>query len=148
MTLRSKARSAILALAALTVWVIPADSTSKAEAADLMDMRVALRQSIEEMNRQGRLPLDGIAGGMLNNIWQTVSHPSDPSRLGCGWQANYLLAKLQGAPGWHFELRYEVGLSSPILLPHQWLTGHGPDGRVIQIDPWDGVTEISKGGKS
>jgi hypothetical protein len=146
---RKKAgRAAGLAFAALTLWALPARSTSSVEAADVMEMRAAVRQSVLEMNEQGRLPLNGIAGGMVNNIWQTVSHPSDPSRMGCGWQAEYVRAKLAGIPGWRFEERYEVGFRSPILLPHQWLTGYGPNGRVIQIDPWDGITELSKGGNS
>jgi hypothetical protein len=144
---RKAVRAAGLAFAVLTLWALPASSTTQAETADLLQMRAVLRQSIAEMNEQGRLPLDGIAGGMLNNIWQTVSHPAEPSRMGCGWQSNYVRARLQRIPGWRFEKRYEVGYSSPILLPHQWITAYGPGGRVIQIDPWDGVTEISKGEK-
>jgi hypothetical protein len=130
-----------VALAALSWWVVPADSTSKIPSRDVYQMRAILQQSIAEMNAQGRLPLTGVAGGMVNNIWQTISHPNDPARLGCGWQSDFVLNRLNGMPGWRFEHRYEVGFNSPILLPHQWLTGYGPNGQTIQIDPWDGITE-------
>lgn len=134
-------------LATFLLCVLPADSSSTAPDRDVSEMRAILANSLLEMNRAGRLPLSGVAGGMANNVWQTVSHPADPSRLGCGWQSGYLLTRLQTIPGWHFEQRYEVGFSSPILLPHQWLTGYGPNGRVVQIDPWEGIAEDS-GGKS
>lgn len=140
-------RALVVAVAALTLWVIPADSMSHGEAADLKQMRAVLVQCIAEMDHRGRLPLNGVAGGMLNNVWQTVSHPSNPALLGCGWQATYVHEKLAGTPGWRFEQRFELGLSSPILLPHQWLTAYGPDNRVIEIDPWLGVTELSRGSK-
>ena len=134
-----------VALAALTAWAAPIQPTSCGmESADAIRMRAILRDSIVEMNREGRLPVNGIAGGMANNVWQTISHPSDPSRLGCGWQANHVLPKLQRIPGWTFELRYEVGFSSPIFLPHQWIIAHGPHGRILQIDPWDGITEANR----
>jgi len=134
-------------LAAFSLWAVPAGSTSGFPNPDVSEMRAILAQSLLEMNHDGRLPLSGIAGGMANNVWQTVSHPTDPDRLGCGWQSSYLLTRLQVISGWHFEQRYEVGFSSPILLPHQWVTGHGPNGRVVQIDPWEGIAETA-GGKS
>jgi len=137
----NRIRILALALAALTAFAAPADSTANLETADLLRMRGILRESIAEMNHRGRVPIDGVVGGMINNAWQTVSHPADPSRLGCGWQSNFLLSKLQAIPGWTFELRYEFGFSSPIFLPHQWITAHGPRGRFVEIDPWEGITE-------
>lgn len=140
-----KLRAAIAVAALLTVAAFPADSSS-GTSAELHQFRAVLATSILEMNADGRLPLSGVSGGMANNIWQTVSHPGEPSRMGCGFQAQYVLDKLAGRfPGWRFEQRYEVGLASPILLPHQWLTAYGPRGAVIQIDPWSGVTQISRG---
>ncbi len=53
--------------------------------------------------------------------------------------------RLSGLKGWTWEERYEYGIFSPILLPHQWLTGHGPKGRVVQIDPWEGIVETTRG---
>lgn len=132
-------------LAAFSLWAVPADSSSSTPNRDVSEMRAILAQSLLEMNHDGRLPLSGIAGGMANNVWQTISHPADPERLGCGWQSSYLLTRLQTIPGWRFEQRYGVGFSSPILLPHQWLTGYGPNGRIVQIDPWEGIAEVSEG---
>lgn len=134
-------------LATLSLCVVPVGSTASAPNHDVSEMRAILRRSIVEMNAQGRLPLSGAAGGMANNVWQTISHPSDPRRLGCGWQSEFLLMRLSGLKGWTWKERYEYGISSPILLPHQWLTGYGPNGRIVQIDPWEGVAETA-GGKS
>ncbi len=139
-----RVRISALAVAMLSGWAFPVSSTSIEETNDLLKMRAIVNASVAEMDRDGRLPVNGIVGGMANNLWQTISHPSDPERMGCGWQMNYLLAKLNGMRGWTFEPRYEVGFSSPIFLPHQWITARGPGGRVLQIDPWDGITEVRK----
>jgi len=98
--------------------------------------------AIVQLDRMGRLPMTGEVSGEINNLVQFVSHPSRPDALGCGDQASYVFAQLQTIPGWTFEMRYEFGLSSPILLPHQWITGHGPNGEHAEIDPWADRIEI------
>lgn len=105
----------------------------------LNDVTTVMQNTMRDLDQRGRIPLVGYAGGMINNVWQTATgHAED---LGCGGQASLLYTRLQGVPGWHFQMRYEYGFKSPILLPHQWVTGYGPHGEVVDLDPWSG-TEV------
>lgn len=97
--------------------------------------------AIQQLDAHGRLPLDGDVAGEINNLYQVVRHPANPALMGCGDQAAFVYARLSTISGWVFEMRYESGLRSPILLPHQWITGHGPHGETVQIDPWSGRFE-------
>jgi hypothetical protein len=104
---------------------------------DVAHMELIQKTMLSELNTRpmGRLPYKGFLGGMINNIWAAFSGQSET--LGCGGQASLLYAKLNdGMPGWRFEMRYEVGRKSPILLPHQWVTAHGPHGQIVNLDAW------------
>lgn len=112
------------------------------ESADEAQMHQVFNATVQELNHMGRVNGSGKAAGMVNNLWQTVRHPSNPEALGCGGQAEYLKAKLLADfPTWTFESRYEYGIKSPIVLPHQWLTAHGPHGETITVDPWQNKFE-------
>ena len=93
--------------------------------------------TVGDLDHRGRIPMTGAPWAMVNNAWQSATgHAAD---LGCGGQSEVLYTRLEGhVPGWQFEMRYAVGPQSPILLPHQWVTGHGPHGEVVQLDPWMG----------
>jgi hypothetical protein len=106
------------------------------ETADTTQIRSIYQSAIVQLDAMGRLPMKGAVAGEINNAYQLVRHPGRPEVLGCGDQAAFVYARLNNVPGWSFEMRYEYGVSSPILLPHQWITGHGPNGRTVQIDPW------------
>ena len=99
-------------------------------------------KAIAQLDANGRLPLAGEISGEINNAYQFVRHPAHPDTLGCGDQTQFVYARLSQIPGWKFEMRYEYGLNSPILLPHQWITGRGPHGEIAQIDPWADRVEI------
>lgn len=100
----------------------------------------AVHATVAKLNAEGRLPLSGYAGGMLNNLVQTASGHARP--LGCGGQAEELYKALNAArpAGWTFEFKYEYGFKSPILLPHQWIEAHGPNGEVVALDAWANYT--------
>lgn len=101
--------------------------------------RTVFQASMTALDAAGRLPLNGDVAGELNNAYQFLSHPGTPAALGCGDQAQFVYAQLEQVKGWRFEMRYEYGLKSPILLPHQWITGYGPKGQTVEIDPWAGT---------
>lgn len=100
----------------------------------------AVHATIAKLNAEGRLPLRGYTGGMLNNLVQTVRGEARP--LGCGGQAEELYKALNAArlPGWTFTFKYEYGFKSPILLPHQWIEARGPNGETVELDAWSGYT--------
>jgi hypothetical protein len=98
--------------------------------------------SIAQLDAMGRLPLSGELSGELNNAYQIARHPADPAKLGCGDQAAFVYARLSQLPGWKFKMEYVYGLSSPILLPHQFITGRGPHGEIATIDPWADRIEV------
>lgn len=98
--------------------------------------------SLSQLDSRGRLPLSGEISGEINNVYQLVRHPGRPAELGCGDQAQFVYAKLEAVPGWTFELKYEYGFKSPILFPHQWIEGRGPQGQTADIDPWADRVEI------
>lgn len=131
---------AIRIIGAIFVVVLLSGSTSSAslECADVSAMRVAFDDAVKGFNAEGRLHTSGVAGGVANNLWQTVSHPSDPANMGCEGQSQRLFELMNGQKfaGWNFQQRFEVGAASPILLPHAWITATDVHGHVIDLDPW------------
>lgn len=100
--------------------------------------------AVNQLDAAGRLPMNGALAGEINNAYQFFTHPTQPARLGCGDQAAFVYARLSQIKGWSFEMRYAYGFASPILLPHQWITGHGPNGQTVQIDPWSNTFTETK----
>lgn len=113
-------------------------SSASLECNEVSGMRVTFDAAVKGFNQNGRLPTSGIAGGLINNLWQTVSHPSDPANMGCIGQSARLGELLNAGhfAGWSFQQRFEVGAASPILLPHAWITATDAHGHVIDLDPW------------
>lgn len=127
-------------IGALLAIVVSSGSTSSAalECADISTMRVEFDRAVKGFNANGRLHTSGVLGGFANNLWQTISHPGDPANMGCEGQSQRLFELLNARKfsGWNFQERFEVGLSSPILLPHAWITATDSHGHTIELDPW------------
>jgi hypothetical protein len=134
----------LLATAAILIFSGAAASAS-VECKDVTEMRVTFATEVRGFNGSGRLPTSGVLGGFANNLWQTVRHSSDPSSMGCIGQTSRLAEELRDEyPGWTFDQRFEFGFSSPILLPHAWVTATDAHGHVIDLDPWTNEFTIRK----
>lgn len=104
---------------------------------DVMAMKFQFDDLVRDLNQHGRVPTTGVTGGFINNIWQSTMHSDDPGALGCGGQAEFVRERLSGVfPSWSFALQSEIGVRSPILLPHTWVRAYGPRGETVDIDPW------------
>lgn len=121
----------VLLIASVSTLTIHRCSVSSAS-----EVSSTYQSAITELDSMGRLPLTGEVSGEINNAYQFVKHPGHADHMGCGDQASFVYTKLAHIPGWSFKIRYEYGFSSPILLPHQWIEGHGPEGQIAEIDPW------------
>lgn len=126
--------------AVLLVVLLGGGTTSSAalECSDVRAMRSTFERAVRGFNGHGRLNTTGVLGGFANNVWQTLSNPSDPSSMGCIGQSARLGELLNAGKfaGWRFDQRFEVGSASPILLPHAWVTATDAHGHVIDLDPW------------
>lgn len=128
-------KKTIMIVALVGAGLVPLTTTLSND--DSLQMYMEFNGLVHNLNAQGRLPLQGVSGGLLNNVWQTTTHHNNPGQFGCSSQAEYIRDELRiDFPDWSFLIISESGFKSPILLPHTWVRAYGPHGAVIDIDPW------------
>jgi RHS repeat-associated protein len=111
---------------------------------DIQSMQNAFNQTIQSMNQQGRVPMSGTLGGVINNIWQCIRNPLNPSQLGCGGQAAQVYGVVNNLPlqnTWSIQMNY-VYLTTGHILPHQYVTASTSCGLTVQMDPWKNSFQV------